>query len=309
MSKINNTQSINYEIDRQLWQNCEICGKDIKTIKTEIGGSNEYFSRAFNKHLKEHSIDLTTYFYEKIKIPKIKCPCGICDQNLNITYKGAKIVYRKMSCGRNDGIKIWSEQAKISRKGSGNPMFGKTAWNKNLDISHPTIKKISEKRKGIKVSQETKKRQSESAKKRLIHGHTGFKHSEENKKKFRENTLNMIKEGKFKQNKSKPFLLFREILIELNSKFEEEYIIWPFTFDFKVDEILFEIDGDYFHSNPKIYPNGPQTKTQKINSANDQRKNIFCKNKSIKLIRFWECDIINNKEEIKCKVKKLLELN
>jgi very-short-patch-repair endonuclease len=118
----------------------------------------------------------------------------------------------------------------------------------------------------------------------------------------------MIKDGKFSQIKSKPHIKFQEILKELNIDHEEEKILDVWCFDFYVSKcnIYVEVDGDYFHSNPKFYPNGPKTNTQKINWYRDIKKSRYCLENNLKLLRFWECDILNNPEEIKCKLKELL---
>ena len=49
--------------------------------------------------------------------------------------------------------------------------------------------------------------------------------------------------------------------------------------------------------------------TQKINHYRDQKKNKFCIDNNLSLHRFWEYDIINNTEEIKCDLKKLFQLS
>ena len=152
---------------------------------------------------------------------------------------------------------------------------------------------------------------SESAKKRLIHGHTGHKHSEESKQKMRDNTLKMIKEGRYKQTQTKPHLELKKILNSLGFIFEEEFTLGYWSFDFYLVEydILVEADGDYFHVNPRKYTDGPKTKTQKVNHLRDKKKNKYCKDNNRTLLRFWEYDILNNPKEIECTLKKLLILN
>lgn len=303
---------MSYEIDRRMWSQCNICGKDLKTIKSEVGGGNVYFSRAFKKHLKEcHDLSLDDYFYNHLQMEDRICPCGICGKRLIIRTLGANISYREMACGRNAGVIKWSEEAKITRCGENNPMYGKTAWNlgKTKDDCEQ-LQNISDNMTGRVISEETKARQSDSAKKREIHGHTGHKHSEQTKEFLRENTLRLIREGVFKQVLSKPHLFFRDILDSLSVDFSEEKTIFPYSFDFYLEEIdiLVEIDGDYFHSNPISYPHGPISKTQKINYANDIRKNKFVEDKKLRLLRFWECDILNKREDIICKLKELYTL-
>lgn len=302
--------TMNYEIDKSLWSTCKVCGKTLSEIKKEIGGENVYFSYAFKEHIASHRITLENYFYNLLKIEEKICPCGICGQRCGITLKGAKIYYKKIMCGRNNGVKKWSERARTERKGSNNPMFGKASWNKGLTReTSEVLKKIGDNRKGSITSKETKKKQSESAKKRTVHGHTGKPHSQETKDFLRDNTLKLIKAGVFKQTKSKPHIKMSELLSSLEVKYEEEKRVSHFSFDFYLPDhdIYIEVDGDYFHSNPKIYPNGPKTKTQKINSVNDSKKNTLMSNK--KLFRFWESDILNEPERILCKLKELCQLN
>lgn len=56
---------------------------------------------------------------------------------------------------------------------------------------------------------------------------------------------------------------------------------------------MVKADGDYFHSNPKFYPNGPETETQKVNFGKDKAKNKYIPKRGFKLIRFWEEDILS----------------
>lgn len=300
-------------IDKKLWHTCKICGQKIQNL-SKIGEKGKYYTYVFKQHLKNsHNMDINQYFEDICNIYRPYCSCGVCNKTVDIANKnGSNFRWKKYKCGLNNGVKIWSEIAKTDRCGIGNPMYGKDAWNKSLTKeTSESIKRISEKRKGTKTPQHVKNKQSESAKKRIIHGHTGHFHTNENKEKCRERTLQMIKNGRFKQNKSKPFIEFGKILEELKINYESEKIIKYWSFDYYLIEhnYYIEIDGDYFHSNPKIYPDGPKTKTQKINNANDKRKNCYCKNNNINIYRFWESDILTNREEIKCKLRELLELD
>lgn len=291
-----------YEIDRSLWDKCEICNKTLSEIKKDYGGGNIYFSQAFKNHIIEHhNITIEEYFEKHKKISRPICKCGECNKPVKITIQGSLIKWREYSCGRFNGTKEWSIRAKTERCGIGNPMFGKRPWNKDLDISDERIKSISDKHRGKKISDESKQRMSESAKKRLIHGHTGRHHSEKTKNFLRENTLRLIKEGVFVQTKSKPHVALSTILDELNIKYLEEVISGHFAFDFYLVDfnIYIEVDGDYFHSNPKFYPDGPETKTQKINYARDCSKNKYCLSNNIKLYRIWEFNILKSREEVK----------
>ena len=298
---------MNYKIEK-----CEICQLNIKDLAKKYGGCGIYYPKVLKIHLqKDHNIDFHDYFIQYCNFEEKECPCNICNKKLKIIAKGSKILYSKYACGRNPGVLKWSEEAKEKRKGLNNPMFNKQPWN--LGLTAKTNKSLAESaRKNTNkiVSKETKEKQSISAKKRKIHGHTGKKHSNETKEKLRKNTLRLIALGAFKQTKSQCHLKFKELLIKNNILFEEEKIVSYWSFDFYLYEhnVYIEIDGDYWHSNPRRYKNGPQSKTQKINYARDISKNNFCKKNNLTLIRFWEYDVLNNEKEIICKLKKLLEL-
>lgn len=304
-----------YEITKEMWHTCKICGGKIIDLAKKYGGSGTYYTEVFDKHLKlDHNIDHIEYFTKVCKLNPPTCPCGVCNKPLGISNNRGPFRWKKYSCGRNPGQKQWSEEAKTTRLGAGNPMFQETPWNKGLTKeTNEIVNKVSRDRIGTKASPETCKKLAEAMYRRLNRGelppHTGHKHSKEICDKLREKTLKMHKEGKFRR-RSTPHIRMCEILSEMNIIFEEEKTVHYFSFDIYIPIIdtYIEVDGDYFHTNPKFYPNGPKTKTQKVNLSNDKRKNTYCKNRNIKLIRFWENDILNNPEEIKCKVKELLGL-
>lgn len=295
-------------IQKEKWQRCYICNQSLSDIKKLFGGSNVYNFQAMKDHILKHGISLEDYFSKIDYRPN--CECGTCNQKCNICTKQdgkTGFFWKRYVCGRNSGMIKWSNEAKNTRKGSGNPMYGKKPWNQGeTKFTNKLLESVSKKHTGKIVSEETKQKQSNSAKKRLVHGHSGILHTEESKEKMRIATLKRIKAGDFKQTKTKPHIELSSILKELNIKYEEEKILDKWCFDFYIInyDLYIEADGDYFHSNPKIYKNGPITKTQKINSYRDEKKNKFVKDNNIKLIRFWESDILSNKDFIKEEILK-----
>lgn len=292
-------------IEKQSWTQCKICHMKLEEMIHRYKEKGKYKSQYFQSHLlDDHDMSLNDYFNNNEV-----CPCGICNKKLDIITKGANIVYKKLACGRNQGVLKWSQLAKETRKGKNNPMFNKKPWNTGLtkEISD-SVMSISEKMSNRIVSDTTKKKQSNSAKKRQVHGHTGHKHSEQTKHKLRLNTLLMIKNGKFKQLDTKPSIVFEKILNDLNISYEKEKQVDCWSFDFYLIDydVYIEVDGDYFHSNPKLFPLGPKTKTQKVNYYRDSKKNKFCEEKNINLIRIWESEIFGEQE---CVKQKLLALN
>ena len=297
------------DIDKSIWSNCCICNSSINEIKSEFGKSGKYNTQNFKDHLiKYHNISYQEYFIKYNLVPKIICPCGICNNILYVVLDKSKYRLSKYACGRSPGQIKWSNEAKISRLGKNNPMFGKIPWNKSLTKeSHSSLQKLSDINLGKIISEESKNRMSKSAKIRKVHGHTGLKHSEESKKKMSEATIKRMQNGEFKFTKTKPHIYLCDILKSMDIEFVEEYNISYWLFDIFIPSLnlLVEVDGDYWHSNPKIYPNGPISNAQKINYTRDIKKNSFCKTNNLNLIRLWESDILNDKiEELICILKK-----
>lgn len=67
--------------------------------------------------------------------------------------------------------------------------------------------------------------------------------------------------------------------------------------------IVVEYDGDFWHCNPDKYPDGPIYEYQKTHVERDRIKNEFLTESGVKLIRFWESDVLGNPETIREKLK------
>lgn len=298
-------------INKKYWHTCQISGIDIKSIARKYGGANIYYTDAFVSYLlAEHNISIDSYFRDVCQLVPPKCSCNICNKELKVTKRGANFKYFKYACGRNHGIMSWSKKAKVDRLGYKNPMFNKTPWNKNhTKYTHPSVMSISINNTNKKMSVASRRKMSQSYNKNIIRH--AMPHSKETIEKLRQITINRIKSGKIKFTKTKPHQIFKKILQSLKIKFVEEYNIEYWLFDFYLTEynIFIEVDGDYWHSNPLKYPNGPKTNAQKRNYARDCSKNKFAQQNKLCLIRFWEFDIINNSDKIICKLQKLLKLN
>jgi very-short-patch-repair endonuclease len=295
-------------INKENWHTCRLCGTHISELSKKYGGCGIYHTQTFKKHLEiDHDTNLEKYF----DLYDTECSCyKQCGKKQKIRIHGSNFKISEITCGRSKKSMMWAERMKTERLGISNPMYGQTPWNLGLTSeTSERVKKISEKQRGKVTPEHTKEKQSLSAKKRLIHGHTGIPHTEKSKQKMRERTLARLKAGDFKQTKTKPHICLASILEELNLRYEEEKRIECWSFDFYLIDydILIEADGDYFHSNPIKYPNGPITKTQKRNYYRDGKKNEFCKNNNLKISRFWEYDILNNRELVKQEIYELIK--
>lgn len=103
---------------------------------------------------------------------------------------------------------------------------------------------------------------------------------------------------------SKLEIRLENILIKCGILFTQQYRLHGFYYDFKIDNILLEINGDYWHGNPKIYkgsdvgPNGKRFVD--IWKKDSNKKNIAIKN-GYHFITLWESELhIMSDEEVKC---------
>lgn len=70
---------------------------------------------------------------------------------------------------------------------------------------------------------------------------------------------------------------------------------------------LIEVDGDYYHGNPKVIDEKRLNPMQKHNRFVDGLKNEWALKHGIRLVRFWEDDIRNNPISVKKRLKKEIE--
>lgn len=105
---------------------------------------------------------------------------------------------------------------------------------------------------------------------------------------------------------------FEEILKIINIKYQKIFFAKSikafYNFYLPNFNLIIEVDGDFFHSNPKFYPDGPIYKTQIQNNLRDQEKNKWASDNNYKLLRFWEYDINNNISQVIETLKKELNL-
>lgn len=79
-------------------------------------------------------------------------------------------------------------------------------------------------------------------------------------------------------------------------------------FDYYLDEhrVLIEIDGSYYHSDPRIYEGKELNRMQKRNKTVDAIKDKWALMHSIPLVRIWEKDIRENPSKVMDDLKKRL---
>jgi very-short-patch-repair endonuclease len=285
---------------------CKICGK-LTTNKVYCSKECRY-KDSFFKNNEPWNKGLTTETNEKVKL---------------ISEKTSETLKQKYSL---DELKPWNkgltkeENSSLQRvsdnhKGENNPVHriqNKDNWRKNISEALKGKKRGKlENICGEENAKLIKEQMSESAKNRKIHGHTGCKHSEESKQLMRDATIRRIKEGKFPKTDTEPMNKFETILQDLKKEidfnFEKEYSMKYCSVDFADVKncIAFEVDGDFWHANPRSYPDGPIYESQRKNKRYEKIKEKYLRRQKWTLIRFWEYDITNDTETVKNRIREI----
>lgn len=286
---------------------CKICGKKLQDMPRRK--KNLYLFNIFKEHVEsEHHITIEDYMLQFFNVQKQLCRCG-CGNYTKLVCLHKQIVYRDYvihhTFADKNFIKQNAEIMKITRKGENNPMFNRHAWN--YGMTHETnekLKKISDSMKNRIVSDSTREKLRIALLERRKNGFTGNKgnkHSEATKNLLKIITLRQIAEGKLKQTDTIPHQKVCLFLSENNIRYQKEKQMEYFSFDiFLIDyNIYIEVDGDYWHANPQFYSEKELTKSQKINIYRDSKKNEFATHRGLKLMRFWENDIMNHFDSVK----------
>ena len=276
---------------------CQICQQEMSFGRIKRHISSRHKEISVEKYIKQ--------YWQTLPLHK---PCEICSEN---------IVYKYQTCSKE----CQSIKASKERKGISKPEGFMSKEHKDKLSKSMVGKKGGF--TGYKHSEETKQIQSENIK--LVKPHKGCKHSEETKqiqsKKRKEwysiegnepwtknnpHSSETIKKifQKRKSNKLETFVSY--ILDKNNIKYDFQFFLSRNgickSYDFKIKDsnILLEIDGDYWHGNPKL-----EKHFYKIDEVkqNDLFKNKFAEENGYKIIRLWESDIYNDPEIIINKLK------
>lgn len=102
------------------------------------------------------------------------------------------------------------------------------------------------------------------------------------------------------------------ILSSMKISFDQEVSIGKYNVDFLIDDkYIVECYGDFWHCNPQKYKpdyfnRGKKKTAKEIWERDLERKQLF-EELGYKFIHLWECDIRNNTNKVKSKLKKFLK--
>lgn len=187
-----------------------------------------------------------------------------------------------------------------------NPEFGANQRGANNPIHkvkhlYEDLEYVSKITRGIRehVKNKTGKSYSE------VYGETK---AEEYKQKLREASPERM--AKFFRKSTKPEIEIRNILISLNTEFQEQCPIGYYTVDFYLPQYqaVIQVDGDYWHSNPMVYSEESLTERQRKQRRLDNSCNSYCANHNVSMLRIWELDLKQNPETVRVKIKEYLNV-
>lgn len=174
--------------------------------------------------------------------------------------------------------------------------------NKWANYTDEGYKSLVEKSKNKKVTEQSRYKMSSSAKKRGCNLPDDFQHSDETKKKLSKITKKQWEDGIHTPTfKSKGQLEIVDFLQKNSYSIEEEFLVEGRPFDIKVNDLLIEFNGTYWHLDPRFYDKDYYDKSRNI-LAEDiwnrdaDKKNIAISN-GYRFITIWQYDLENNKEE------------
>lgn len=291
---------------------CKICQK-------ECDGLNSLRSHSIQKHNVSSEKIYIDYVLHGVR-PKCECGCGGDTNFISITKGFSKFIqsHHNRVPGKNNFHKNPDTHKKAIETQKKNWKEGKyKGWwedktpeviskiegiKNKLRNNKERGKKISDKLKGIPKTEESKRKLSESQKKR-------YNDNPNLKKDISKRQIKLLK-SKSLNKKTKIEVKFESILELLNVDYLYQYEFQYRLFDFKIKDknVLIEVDGDFYHSNPNTKHYEVLYETQKLTKKNDEYKNKLCQTHNIKLLRFWEKDINERPEWVILELKRELSL-
>lgn len=297
---------------------CELCGKIYNAKRSE---------QKYCTVVCQHNS------YKKLKVDRVERKCLYCD-----------IIFYKIPSKSNSKYctrKCKDKHQKQLYLGEKNPSYNRIVSDNERQIRSLIFKKKWEEddsfRKKIRHGQEsffklngfwpgTDEKSNEKRRKTMIDKY-GISHNWNGKygeRKCDKTTLEIygktpvdfLSEYSFYFGKKTNIeLIFEDLLNELNIPNQPKYRVYNKNkkefhyreYDFLIigTNILIETDGDYWHGNTNKFKE--LTELQKQTIKNDEIKQKFAENQGFKVIRFWEEEILSNKEKIKETLLKLWE--
>lgn len=284
---------------------CKICSQEL----TNPQGLSAHCRL---KHKMKAEDVYIEYFLNGIP-PTCACGCGERPKYLGIYEGFREYIHGHISRVHNNWghNKLANQKAHETQK----KMFQNgdlIVWNKGLtkevDERLGYGQKISDnKERSEKISKALKgRKRPKEVLDKLNKGMLEYWSKPENRDAKRLSQVKYLQEKQINQ-KSKLEQRFEDMLVELNIQFINQHPLNGYLYDFYIPKhnLLIEVDGDWFHCNPDVYPEAIH-EIQKFVKENDESKNKVAQENNIPLLRFWEKDINDNPNLVKSKLLEYL---
>lgn len=113
-----------------------------------------------------------------------------------------------------------------------------------------------------------------------------------------------VKNNLVKSTETKPHKKVMEYMDANNISYEKEKGCGRFRIDVCVGNVAFEVNGTYWHADPRFYKDEDLDERQKYGKEKDVRKKAYLESQGYKVIYLWEYDINNNFDLIKSIIQK-----
>lgn len=117
------------------------------------------------------------------------------------------------------------------------------------------------------------------------------------------------------QGETRPERFVRQMLEKLGVEFTPQFGIDQLLYDFHITgtSLLIEVQGDFWHANPRVYPNGPVYHSQKSNVLRDNFKRRKARDNGYWVWYVWEYDIVTEprrvEDELRQRISRALNYN
>jgi very-short-patch-repair endonuclease len=103
----------------------------------------------------------------------------------------------------------------------------------------------------------------------------------------------------FRRRESSIENLVETWLKEYKLKYKKQVRVDSYVVDFLLRNIIIEVNGSYWHSDIREFPQGPKYNLQKVNVQKDKKKKKFLLDKGYNIIYIWEYDLEHTLKKVK----------
>lgn len=293
--------------------NCTYCNGEFISEKTMFRHFKQKHSKNEEDLLKMKEAWIISKYYNSIR-PMCKCGCKCYTKlvkcKFNDYIKGHENIGRSVVFTEEQKKKI-SESIKKSKKfydvihsDSYQEKQAKSRHTRNIFTKEKKMEYSIKFRKLYEENPAYKTKISKASKRRLDENGKRTDLTESSREKMRQSILS--RHHKMNSFDTKPELMMKKILEEKNFVFDHPFRLENKIYDFRINNCIIEVDGDYWHGNPKFY--SILNDKQIAMKENDILKNEIAKRNGFHMFRVWENELKNNIEKIEIMILEITSI-